>query len=881
MPRAFFSFLLSLSALSFAWGQDAARVVSDGIPFEGELAGLPLEKRLDAAWVASSAERALEAGLYELAYSLAEQAESKLEGRSVDIGNRLVLIDASLAEANWIEAAELIAALSDLEGAPEVALGLRRAMIAFAEDNAETVGEILQATDPGELEEGDSAWYWFLTGWTQSRRGDRSSGVSFARAQELAADRSPALRAQIGYLVFRSMLAARVQGVDTIAQLQNAVLENEGREVAYAYAQQLAVLLFDDGRVDESLELIGASLESIPPALELERAQFQLLAVMAAGLERNLGRQALNDLLFADRFPDLMSIALQQVFSLARLEEGVGSEALEEALDQLIALPEQHSLLDQALYYRAVFKFLRRDFLAAEEDAAVLQELFPQSPYRRGMLALQASSAWNRNRYRTAASLLQQMRVEFADLRADSRLAALVADCYLRAGLQSNTRVDYRNAAEAYETALSEVTDVSQGGPLFFQLVLARLEAGQLDRAIAAIDDPRLTALAGGEMVWRAEWMVLKEMRGKLLVSDAYERVQESVALAASEPLLRLRLLWLAAKLSVEAGEPEDAEGWVGLVHDLASGPEAAEIDGDLLRRVQASSLLALAEAHFALEEPEKAVPLLEELRERYAGSESALFSYISQARYFESINRTVEAQQLLVSLADSFPENRLAPVALFEAARNAERRGQDAYLDQATQLLDRIATDYPDSEVVYYARLMQADLLRKLNKFGSAEQIYEFLENEYSDHRDRFLAQISLADTLIAQAGENPRKFEAAVSRLELLMDLPEAPHELRVEAGYKLGQAWRSRGETLKAKQIFWVFYDMSLVESRRVALMSRKGRYWLARSLFALAEISKEEGEVEKANDFYREIVDKRLWGADLALTRIESLGSAFAN
>ena len=259
-------------------------------------------------------------------------------------------------------------------------------------------------------------------------------------------------------------------------------------------------------------------------------------------------------------------------------------------------------------------------------------------------------------------------------------------------------------------------------------------------------------------------------------------------------------------------------------------------------------------------------------MRANYGDYEAALFSYIIQARYFSSVTRTVDAQQRLVYLADNYPESRLAPMALYEAALNAEKRGQDNLLDQANQLLERIARDYPDSDVVYYARLKQADLLRKLNQFATAQQLYELLENQYRDRSDRYLAQISLADTLMARSVEDPAKFDAAISRLELLMDLPDVPVDLRVEAGYKLGMAWKNSAEPGKAKQAFWTLYDLVLGERNLTSSLGAKGRYWLSRSLFALADLESDEGNLDRAQGFYRIIISLRLSGYELAKAKL---------
>ena len=171
--------------------------------------------------------------------------------------------------------------------------------------------------------------------------------------------------------------------------------------------------------------------------------------------------------------------------------------------------------------------------------------------------------------------------------------------------------------------------------------------------------------------------------------------------------------------------------------------------------------------------------------------------------------------------------------------------------------------------------------MLRKLNQFGAAQTLYELLELNYSDRPDFYLAQISLADTLIAQSVEDSGKFDAAISRLELLMDLENLPFDLRVEAGYKLGSAWRNHGERLKAKQALWTLYNLLSVRENRIRLLGNKGRYWLSRTLFALGELEREDRDMDASKAFYEKIVALNLPGADLAKQRVERVAEEGAN
>jgi len=868
-----------LAAAAGAFAEEPALALEKA-PLAEELPSPFLEVEKRVFWKEQSARRALSLGLGGIAAELAAEALAALpegEGRASRERLTLLRIDGLLAEGEVEAAMRAIAEVSGRLSQATPRLALRAAMAAYAKGDVETVRERLSLLEEavfGDREE--RAWARFLRGWlslSQGRQGEAAN--AFARMRELSAELVPAARAGLDLSVFEARLRfGDGQGQADIAALRAAYEEALGEEVSYRYAQQLAARLAEAGRADEAIALVEEQLTRLPAVFERLREEFLLLQTLAAGIEREEGRRAAGELVVEGKSPELMRVALQLAARTAMEPGAPQASFLEESLDAALATPD-HPLAEEALYYRGVFRLYRERYEEAIADAEALRSRFSASPYGQGALALLASAAWERERYRTAASHLSRLREDHLAGRRSALAAALMGDCYFRAGKQAGTREDFLNAAEAYSAALAAMPAGEMAGRAFYQLVVAYLEAGDFERALTALDNPETVKLAPPQLRWRAEWMASKRLRQGGELERAYRRTRQVLATAQLSEGLRLRFLWLATKLSLEAGRAEETDDWAARLNAFLDATAAEAFAEELLTEVRSSALLALAEARFSLGESEQALALLEELRDTYAGSQSALFSYIAQARHYAELNRTVEAQQLLVYLADNFPESRLAPMALYEAALNAEKRGQDAFLSQANQLLERIAADYPDSEMVYYARLKQADLLRKLNKFGAAEQIYAYLENAYRGRPDRYLAQISLADTLMAQASENPAAFEAALSRLELLFDLPEVPLDLRMEAGYKIGLAWRNQGERRRAKQAFWTLYDRVALEGGQVEALGPQGRYWLARALFGLAELSVLDKDIDAASNLYQRVVTLQLWGKELAQARLERL------
>jgi tetratricopeptide (TPR) repeat protein len=147
---------------------------------------------------------------------------------------------------------------------------------------------------------------------------------------------------------------------------------------------------------------------------------------------------------------------------------------------------------------------------------------------------------------------------------------------------------------------------------------------------------------------------------------------------------------------------------------------------------IAATSALLRAEANFELGRDGAAADTLSKLRTDFPTSDSAVYSYIVEADRYAQQDKVIDAERLLTKLADDFPASPYAPYALYQAALQAERLGTDANLKEAYKLLENLVTNprYAQSELIFPARMRQGDLLRELNQFPQAQQVYELLVN-------------------------------------------------------------------------------------------------------------------------------------------------------
>ena len=288
-----------------------------------------------------------------------------------------------------------------------------------------------------------------------------------------------------------------------------------------------------------------------------------------------------------------------------------------------------------------------------------------------------------------------------------------------------------------------------------------------------------------------------------------------------------------------------------------------------LKTEVVSTSVLLKAQALLAANNPRpgaapEGLDLLKQLRADYRKTDAAIYSYVVEADYNAARGDIVTAQSLFTNLADAYPQSVYAPFALYEAALNSERLGQDKDYEYADRLLERLVTTYPQSDLVFYARMKEGDLLRKLNQFGAAQQVYELLVNDFSQYPDVLLAQLALADCHYAQAASDPSHWESAAVIYERLQDFPPRPWTSGSRPASSMATRWRKRGNADRAQATWWLVANNFLLDPARAAELGAKGRYWMSRVLLELGDFYEREAKLDQARNAYELLLGQKLPG-----------------
>ncbi len=775
--------------------------------------------------------------------------------------------------------------LDRLKGKPGPAARLRAGLIAAQRGQVLAAQAEFSSVKPEQLSVQDRPWFYFLQGLlAEADKELVRAEQAYDQADEAAANDWQ--RASFTLARERVRLVAGEVSEAQVAGLRQSAERFQGRSVGYDFGRQYAVALQRLGRKTEAVDYLQRQLLGMAPSDRIVRDEYRFLLGVLTGAGDAVGRTALEALLKESDDRGKLRAALRLLADGSRT--GLARTNFLTLIGELIGRPDPgHPILENLLLVRSEFALTARQFDAADQDAKALLARFPGSDLKPLALTQLAQIAWEQLRFRTAADYASRARTEAKDLQLRARLGVMIAEAYYRA-------TDYRSAAGAYASAAEDIPAGVAPGSLLFQRVMSELQAGRLTEAAALLTelapDRRFDALSR----WQAEWNLARALQSAGRTDEALRRITALRELPADDGLpveLRARMAWLQARLALDAGEPERA---LTLVAQL---PAVLKDVNDRLRTEIASlARLLTAESKFKLGLPGEAVAELQALREGQEGpgsadSDAKMRSFIVEADYYAGMGRLVEAQGLLTKMADEYPKNDYADDALYKAALNAEKRGKDEYFEQAYLLLERLVRDYPKSDLVFYARLRQGDLLRRLNDFTRAQLTYESLINTNGQHVGVLAAQLALGACHRAQLGGDRSHFESAVTIFERLRDLPSAPVELRIEAGFQLGDMYFQRSETKaqegdaagrkadadRARAVWWPLVSTYLLADDAGTLEGAKARYWMARILVRMSDLAEAAGRREESLEVCRLIVDKGLPGAGLARSRLASRGT----
>ncbi len=846
-----------------------------------------------AAELLAAAQRAQALGFSSVA---AENYRTLLAQPGADRANLTLALATVLLDAGL--AAEAEKALAEPAAPRGAAWHLRAGLTALQLKKRDAAQAEWDGIKESEVTPADHPWYWFFTGAlydTAAVRDTTRANDFYHRAEAGAA--TDLARARFLLAEEQVRLELKPPSKADIENVFNNYQARQSSDLGYSFARSYAVMLDMDGRRSEAVTFLREVLLTLPPSERERQDDFRfLLGLIDNRGHGAAGRSALIQLLENGSDADKQLEALQ-LLSGASLS-GVERDGFRNELERLIRVTPPHRVLDSLLLFRAQLALADKNTVLAWDTSERLLREYPGSRLRPYALAVQTASAWDRQSYRTAAASARRARDDLgtstigtAAERAEARgrLGVLEAEAWFRAGETGDTN-DYRQAADAYKAVLDERPVGIPVGDLMLQRVLAEIRAGSNEGAERLLDelarDPAFDLTK--ETRWQAEWTLARELQIEGKTAEAYARVNAVLANTATggpalPAELTVQMKWLQARLSFDTGRPDQT---LSLLDKLTTA--AGELAQPLKDEILSTSALLKAEANFQLggdardpkvahDRETAAFEALAKLRKDYAGSDAAISSYFVEAHHYAKLNRIDEARKALKSLADDFPRSGYAPQALYQAALLAERLGQKSGYEEANGLLVDLVKKYPESDLVFYAQLREGGLLQKLLQQPLAQNVYQELVNKFPRHGDVTLAQLALAECINAQSSDNPAFLDIAKTKFEELRDRVDAPVDVRVEAGYNLGEILVRQGQESAAVGKWWNLVVMPFLENESsAAKLGPTGRYWMARTLMRTGEVDQKLEKLEEAKKAWTYILQKQLPGETLAKSNLVSVG-----
>lgn len=839
-------------------------------------------------WIqrAQAAERALQMGFSTVAEALLRELLNT-PGIADAARDRLTLdLVAALLDRGRLD--EAASALDRFNGAHTSAWHLRAGLLAANRRQIEPARAAAAQIQEEELPPAERGWRHFLDGLVADLAGDIDRrNRAYEEANKAAV--SDLQRARFTLEQERARLLSTPANEQQASQLKVNVERFQGQKLGYEYTRVYAIVLDALGDKPAAVEQLRRQLSNLPQEEKQVADDLRLLLGLIAGPESGTGRSALFRLLDGAADHESQRVALRLLAGAS--SEGAFRAEFRAKLDQLIAAPTPHPILEHLLLFRAQLALAEENYenyQRADEDAKTLVERFPGSQLKAQALGVRTSVAWELRRFRTVADHASQLREALPPGDERRQISVLVADAYFRSE-------DFRSAAGAYSAAMRDPPAAVTPGVLLFQRVLAEINAEQrpggdasFGAAQALLDEAASLPDTDAVNRWQAEWNLARALQARNQTLAALKRVERLTAEASAAKLpaeLFVRMAWLQARLAFKAGSPAEAVRLVDALFARLESPAMAALPERLREEVASTSALLKVQALLAFDEPrrgggaQEGLALLKKLRDDYPRSDAAAYSYIAEARYYSDRGEITEAGRLLTKLADDDKTrtNPYAPLALYSAALNAEKLGQEAGYGDAIRLIERLVKDYPQSELVFYARLKQGDLERQLNQFGEAQLVYDWLRNNFARHADVVRAEFGQAACHYAQAATDPAHWEKAELIYEGLVDRPAVPADMRVEAGYMLGHMLAQRGSNARAQEVWWRAVNTFLLDANRMQELGAKGPYWMSRILLELGELSEKEANLDQARRAYELLLQQKLPGEALAEQRLARFSS----
>ncbi len=264
-----------------------------------------------------------------------------------------------------------------------------------------------------------------------------------------------------------------------------------------------------------------------------------------------------------------------------------------------------------------------------------------------------------------------------------------------------------------------------------------------------------------------------------------------------------------------------------------------------------------------------EALAICEEFLAKYTQSTWADDVLFWLATYHYNKADYVAGEKRFLQLAQTIPDAELADKAWFMAGRAAANQKE---YRRAVDHFGQLTKGFKTSPLLAEAYFNQGDAFTQLGSFSQAILFYEQVIKDYPQSYVVYSAWGRKGDCQFTLGEEDPERYKEALQAYQVVLDSPEAPLEMRLQAEYKMGTTEKKLGNQDGALDHYTkVIY--SYMDNRDK--LGNDSIVFFTRAAFAAADIHIERKTFEKARAVYRRVIQSGVNAAGEAQKRLDKL------
>ena len=278
---------------------------------------------------------------------------------------------------------------------------------------------------------------------------------------------------------------------------------------------------------------------------------------------------------------------------------------------------------------------------------------------------------------------------------------------------------------------------------------------------------------------------------------------------------------------------------------------------------------------HFYQANFEKAVADGSAFLEKYPLLPLAVDVLMWMGDHYANVGDHEKSMGYFAQLKANHPNSPLASVALYEAAHCAYQLQRFATAQELLASLRAMASPRPSDITLAKADLLDGDILSRDGKYAEAIQRFAHAR-ELSGNSPLGLAALGRqGEMYYSLAATDQANLEDAVSCFQAILDLAEAPADVRELAEYRIAKCYEMQG---KREDAIFHYMRIALDFSQKASKGRVRDWFYFARSGYdaaRLLELGGGERNIMRALRVYRLIAESKIPTAAEALKKYEEL------